>query len=108
MIAHAPILSSVSRSSAQRSFCAIVPLPRIDAAVSPTDTPIAVTRPGQYWQISMIGIICIAAASPPSLRAFFSPPGRLLAARACRLGLLLPRDLVLEARRAISSMPKVL
>ena len=47
VIAHAPILSSVSRSSAQRSFWAIVPLLMMAAEVSPMDTPIAVTMPGE-------------------------------------------------------------
>ena len=74
VIAQAPILSSVRRSSAQRSFCADRALADDRAAaVRPDETPIAVTMPGQYRQISMIGMICIAAASPPSLRAFFSP-----------------------------------
>ena len=47
VIAHAPIFSNVSRSRAQRSFCAMVPFPMMAAAVSPTLTPIAVTMPGQ-------------------------------------------------------------
>ena len=37
VIAHAPILSRVSRSRAQRSFCAVVPLLMIAADVSPID-----------------------------------------------------------------------
>ena len=48
MIAQAPILSSVSRSSAHRSFWAIVPFDMIAADVSPMLTPIAVTMPGQH------------------------------------------------------------
>ena len=82
MIAHAPILSSVSRSSAQRSFCAIVPFDMIAAAVSPTDTPIAVTMPGEHLHSSMIGssvnpaaATAAARVSPArarSLRRFFS------------------------------------
>ncbi len=47
VIAQAPIFSSVSRSSAQRSFWAMVPLLMIAAEVSPIDTPMAVTMPGQ-------------------------------------------------------------
>ena len=47
VIAQAPILSSVRMSTAQRFFCSIVPLERIAEAVSPTETPIAVTMPGQ-------------------------------------------------------------
>ncbi len=47
VMAHAPILSSVWRSSAHRSFCAVVPRLMIAALVSPIDTPMAVTIPGQ-------------------------------------------------------------
>ena len=47
VIAQAPILSSVSRSRPQRSFCSSVPLDMMAAAVSPTLTPMAVTMPGQ-------------------------------------------------------------
>ena len=47
VMAQAPTLSSVSRSSAQRSFWAIVPLLMIDAEASPIETPIAVTIPGE-------------------------------------------------------------
>ena len=47
VIAHAPIFSSVSKSRAQRSCWARVPLLMMAAAVSPTDTPSAVTMPGE-------------------------------------------------------------
>ena len=47
VIAQAPIFFRVSRSSAQRSFCCVVPFDRMAAAVSPMLTPIAVTMPGQ-------------------------------------------------------------
>ena len=61
MIAHAPILSIVSRSRAQRFFCAVVPFDMMAAAVRPTDTPIAVTMPGEHLQSSMIG----SSVKPP-------------------------------------------
>ena len=61
MIAHAPILSIVRRSRAQRFFCAVVPFDMIAAAVRPTDTPIAVTMPGEHLQSSMIG----SSVNPP-------------------------------------------
>ena len=49
VIAQAPILSMVSRSSAQRSFWAMVPFDMIAAAgEAHADTPIAVTMPGQH------------------------------------------------------------
>src|SRR5581483_6327543 len=60
VIAQAPILSRVRRSSAQRSCCARVPLLLIAAAVRPTDTPRAVTMPGECRHSSMIGIIGMA------------------------------------------------
>ena len=48
VIAHAPILSNVSRSSAHRSFCAVVPLLMIAAGGEARSlTPIAVTMPGR-------------------------------------------------------------
>ncbi len=47
VIAQAPTLSRVSRSSAQRSFWARVPFFMMAPAVSPTLTPSAVTIPGQ-------------------------------------------------------------
>ena len=74
MIAHAPILSSVSRSSAHRSFCAIVPFDMIAAAVSPTDTPIAVTMPGEHLHSSMIGSSVNPPPPPPPLAPRFSRP----------------------------------
>ena len=57
MIAQAPIFSIVRMSRAQRFFCASVPFDMIAAAVRPTDTPIAVTMPGEHLQSSMIGSI---------------------------------------------------
>ena len=66
VIAHAPILSSVSRSRAHRSFCAVVPFDMIELAVSPTDTPIAVTMPGEHLQSSMIGSSVIPPATTPA------------------------------------------
>ena len=69
VIAQAPTLSRVSRSSAQRSFCSMVPLLMIAADVRPIETPIAVTMPGEYRQISMMGIMVMAALPP-------SPPAR--------------------------------
>ena len=56
VIAQAPILSSVSRSRAQRFFWAIVPLFMIAADVRPIETPIAVTIPGVCRHSSMIGM----------------------------------------------------
>ncbi len=89
VMAHAPILSSVSRSSAHRSFWAIVPLLMMAAEVRPIDTPMAVTMPGLWRQISMIGSIvmamALAIAGPAPLGAS-SPAARLL-----------PLDLLLEA-----------
>ncbi len=64
VIAHAPILSSVRRSSAHRSFCSIVPLFMTAAAVRPTLTPIAVTMPGEHRHSSMIGIMNMAPPPP--------------------------------------------
>ncbi len=74
VIAHAPILSSVSRSSAHRSFCAVVPFDMIAAAVRPTDTPSAVTMPGEHLHSSMIG----SSVMPP-------PPPRVLGRARSRL-----------------------
>ena len=47
VMAHAPIVSSVRRGSAQRSFWRRVPRDMMAAAVRPTLTPSAVTMPGQ-------------------------------------------------------------
>ncbi len=47
VMAQAPIFSIVSRSRAQRSFWAVVPLLMIEEAVRPTLTPMAVIIPGQ-------------------------------------------------------------
>ena len=57
VIAHAPTLSSVSKSSTHRSFWALVPFPMTAEEVSPTDTAIVVTMPGHTRHSSMIGII---------------------------------------------------
>ena len=46
VMAHEPTLSSVRRSSAQRSFWAMVPRLMMAADVRPIDTPMAVTMPG--------------------------------------------------------------
>jgi hypothetical protein len=64
VIAHAPIVSSVSRSGTQRSRWAIVPRLSMAAAVRPTLTPSAVTMPGEHLHSSMIGIMAIAAPKP--------------------------------------------
>ena len=76
VIAHAPTLSSVSRSSAHRSFCAVVPFDMIAVAVSPTDTPIAVTMPGEHLHSSMIG----SSVIPPPRHPWSRSPR----ARCCR------------------------
>ena len=55
VIAHAPTLSNVRRSSAHRSFCAAVPLLMMAPAARPTLTPMAVTSPGEQRHSSMIG-----------------------------------------------------
>ena len=47
VIAQEPIFSIVSRGRAHFSFWRIEPLERIEAAVRPALTPIAVTMPGQ-------------------------------------------------------------
>ncbi len=47
VMAQAPTFSMVSSSGTQRSFCAMVPLPLMAAAVRPMLTPMAVTMPGQ-------------------------------------------------------------
>ena len=65
MIAHAPTFSKVRRSSAQRSFWAMVPRLMIVAAASPVLTPIAVTRPGEQRHSSMIGMRVMPALPPP-------------------------------------------
>ena len=94
VIAHAPILSSVSRSGTHRSFWAIVPRALIAAEVSPTDTPIAVTIPGHTRHSSMIGIIVSDADPPSPSRSGFSR--RCLARRDRRGDLLVEGDLLGE------------
>ena len=65
VIAHAPIFSMVRMSRAHRFFWAVVPLAMIAAAVRPTDTPIAVTMPGEHLQSSMIGSMVKPPPPPP-------------------------------------------
>ena len=98
VIAHAPILSIVSTSRAQRFFCAIVPFDMMAAAVRPTDTPIAVTMPGEHLQSSMIGSI-VNPPPPPSRSAFASCAGAFLGLGTMRLS---------KLSAAIWSMPNVL
>src|SRR4051812_37245326 len=68
-MAQAPIFSSVRSSPTQRSFWAIVPLLLTAADVSPIDTPMAVTMPGQTRHSSMIGIR-VSDDDPPSPSRF--------------------------------------
>ena len=99
VIAHAPILSIVSRSSAQRSFWAIVPFDMIAAEVSPIDTPIAVTMPGHTRHSSMIGISDIPPPPPPSTTCLgTSSPASIARSRSMPF---------LKRSRAIASMPNV-
>ncbi len=91
VIAHEPTFSSVSRSRPQRFFCAVVPFDMIAAAVSPTLTPIAVMRPGEYLQISMIGSIIITfpppadSSSSASVIGLGASPASSLAMRRSKL-----------------------
>ncbi len=64
VMAQAPTFSRVSRSGTHRFFWAMVPLDMIAAEVSPTDTPMAVTMPGQWRHSSMMGM-SVYPASPP-------------------------------------------
>ena len=82
VIAHAPILSIVTMSRAQRFFCAIVPFDMIAAEVSPTDTPIAVTMPGEHLQSSMIGSIVKPPPFPRSRSLPLAAPELSLASCA--------------------------
>ncbi len=95
MIAHEPTLSRVSRSSAQRSFWRVVPLPMIAAEVRPTLTPIAVTMPGHTRHSSIVGIIVI----PPSPRGSLVSTGVPAFSRAICFS---------KRWRAMASMPNVL
>ena len=99
VMAHAPILSIVSRSSAHRSFCSIVPLAMIADEVRPIDTPMAVTMPGQTRHSSMIGIMVkateLVSRPAPSAGASGSTPDRSRSMRR------------LKDSRAMESMPKV-
>src|SRR5262249_565619 len=106
VIAQAPIVSRVSRGSAQRSFCAIVPFDMIALAARPKLTPMAVTMPGHQRQSSMIGMSCMPIPSPsPPLeraRAFACSPRPLASAAA------FSRPICAAKRwRASSSIPKV-
>ena len=106
VIAHAPILSSVSRSSAHRSFCAVVPLDMIAVAVSPTDTPSAVTMPGEHLHSSMIGSSVIPPdprdpwSRSPSLAAAGAAPAPFAASFSASIRRL-------KESRAIASIPNV-
>ena len=89
-------------SRAHRFFCAIVPFDMIAAAVSPTDTPIAVTMPGEHLHSSMIGsIVNPPPPPPPPSPARRSGAGGLpaLSSAAMRLS---------KLSAAIWSMPNVL
>jgi len=104
VMAQAPTLSSVSRSSAHRSFWAMVPFDMMAALVSPMLTPIAVTMPGEWRQISMIGSIVMAMAlgSPPARRV--PAAGGSSSPDATRFS----RSIWdLKRSRAMASMPKV-
>ena len=97
VIAHAPILSSVSRSSAHRSFCAIVPFDMIAAAVSPTDTPMR----GDHARRAL------AELDDRQQREAAATAAATRAARpSCRSSR--PRCGVAKESRAIESMPNVL
>jgi len=73
-MAHAPILSKLSRSRAHRTFWSIVPFDMIADAVNPIDTPIAVTMPGHTRHNSMMGINVIdgSRAAPSAGTAGFA------------------------------------
>jgi hypothetical protein len=96
VIAQAPILSMVSRSRPQRSFCSTVPRFMMVPPASPRDTPMAVTRPGETLHSSTMGKRLKAALlSPLSVFAGGSAPAFSLAIRD------------LNELRAMSAMPKV-
>ena len=67
VIAQAPILSSVMRSSAQRSICAGVPSLLIVPAARPLDTPSEVRRPGLTRHSSIVEISCAAGSDVAAL-----------------------------------------
>src|SRR3974390_864973 len=62
VMAHDPILSKLCRSGTQRLRWAMVPRALMAAAVNPTETPRAVTIPGQYRESSIVGINVIAGS----------------------------------------------
>ena len=102
VIAQAPIVSIVSSGRAQRSFWATVPRDRMAAAVSPIDTPMAVTMPGLQRDSSMMGMIWNAAAFAASWGSRPSPSSVPPASPSfswaiCRS----------NRSRAIASIPKV-
>ena len=105
MIAHAPIFSMVSSSGTHRSFWAMVPLALIAAEVSPIETPMAVTIPGQTRQSSMIGIKVSDEPPPSPSRSGFSGgvSPRSIAAATERSNSIC----FLNRSRAALSMPKV-
>ncbi len=99
VIAHAPTLSIVNRSSAQRSFCAVVPFDMMAADVRPIDTPIAVTMPGHTLHSSMIGMSDMPLSPPPAdVGAGTSSPAAMAFSRSICLA---------KRSRAIASMPNV-
>src|SRR4051794_13548155 len=98
VIAHAPTLSKVSRSSAHFSFCSVVPRLMIVAAARPVLTPIAVTRPGEHRQSSMIGSSMNPAPGPPP------SPSSDFGASAPPFSLAMRRS---NDARAMSPMPNV-
>ena len=108
VIAQAPILSIVSRSSAHRSFWAIVPLARIAADVRPIDTPMAVTMPGLHRHSSMIGIIwnavALAASTGSRGGASSAPAASSTSPAAAALSRAIWRS---NRSRAMASMPKL-
>ena len=73
VMAQAPILSSVIRSSAQRSICAGVPSLLIVPAARPLDTPSEVSNPGLTRQSSIVEINCAAGSDPRLSRVGASP-----------------------------------
>ena len=94
---HAPIFSSVTTGSAQRSFCSAVPRAITAPPKSPIDAPKAIAKPGQTRASSIIKIAWSACVSSPErpprpVRASFEP---------C-----FARDLS-NAARAMSASPKV-
>jgi hypothetical protein len=101
VMAQAPIFSIVKRGSAQRSFWTAVPRLMIAAEVSPIDTPMAVTSPGDQRQSSMMGIIwkAMALASPrPVSDSTGESPAEAASSRARARS---------KRSRAMASMPKV-